>query len=119
MQRRKNNNCQKKEGIKMPVCSKKEPCNVRRCPRCGILVAVQGDSYHVHLRFCTGQNLTGKHAPKKDQYERVLHGKPSEVLPESEPVGIQEEPEKIIRWENGGFTLENTTDETDDDEDVL
>jgi hypothetical protein len=107
----------------MAISNKKEAINVRRCPRCGILVAVQGDSYHVHLRFCTGQNLTGKHAPKKDQYGgRVLHkpsGKPSEVLPESEPVGIQEEPEKIIRWKNGGFILETPSDETDDDGDVL
>jgi len=106
----------------MAISNKKEAINVRRCPRCGILVAVQGDSYHVHLRFCTGQNLTGKHAPKKDQYGRVLHkpsGKPSEVLPESEPGEIPEEPEKIIRWENGGFILETPSDKTDDDEDEL
>jgi hypothetical protein len=34
-----------------------------------------------------------------------------ESVPESEPGEIQEQSEKIIRWENGGFILETPSED--------
>ena len=95
----------------MSICGKNEPPETVRCRGCNRLFTAQ--SLRDHTPFCTHDYDVGKHS-KKSNNHRVLYKRPEtlpESVPESEPGEIQEQSEKIIRWENGGFILETPSED--------